>query len=407
MKAWPVILTTATGAAVLALLPHGRPGASDRDAQRQHDVTRGTLTVTASLDGVIRARHVETIRAPLPGSATIVALADEGAAVTKGDLLARFDSSQLEREALRLEKETERAAADLHALERAELPMEAEQLKADATQARLEHDIENKFLEDSRTLVERNLISPQEIRQQELRVQGLLERKNQLQRRLELLTEHLHPSRLARARAQHELVAEQLATVQSQIAHADVRAPADGLIVFQPIATGGELRPVRVGDTIFQNQPFMFIPDLDDLQVECFVPESDLSGIAVKAPADIQPVAYPRQRLPGRVEHVSAMALARPGYPAWQKYFRLLVTINDSGDKLRPGMSANVTITTYNNPAAVRLPRQAVQWRERVPFCTVRTESASQLRQLQLGQADATCFEVIDGVEVGETVLIP
>lgn len=391
-------------AAATLRFPVGRATAT---APRTALIERGPLTVSIPLDGVFTARKVETIRSPMPGSATLVELAAEGEVVAPGDPIARFDSAQLTRERGRLEKEVARSAAERRALEEAEFPMEAQQLQSEATHARLEYEIESKFLEDSRDLVTRNLISPQELRQLEWRIQGLLERRDQLERRLELLRDHLHPARLARAKAQHELLTDQLADTVAQLAQANVLAPAAGVVVFQPVSIAGDLRPARVGDTLFQNQPFMFIPNPDDLMAEGFIPEADLAGIQPGAPASLRPLAFPGRRLAGRVEHISAMALARPGYPNWEKYFRIVVRLETPDPDLRPGMSTDIMITAYSNPAALRIPRLAVQWDQDRPSTRVITGRRMEQRDLKLGQGDPLAFEVLAGVTEGETVQLP
>ena len=46
------------------------------------------------------------------------------------------------------------------------------------------------------------------------------------------------------------------------------------MVVYRPLHLGVDYRTVRVGDSIYFNQPFMAIPDMRDVVVECSVPES-------------------------------------------------------------------------------------------------------------------------------------
>ncbi len=68
-------------------------------------VSQGTLSVWSSYQGKLEARKVEIILSRFNGSATIVDLAPEGSQVSAGDMLVRFDSSQVERDLLKLERD--------------------------------------------------------------------------------------------------------------------------------------------------------------------------------------------------------------------------------------------------------------------------------------------------------------
>jgi multidrug efflux pump subunit AcrA (membrane-fusion protein) len=115
--------------AVAAILLFALAGCSRApDATDAHTIATGPLAVWTVYPGKLEARRVETIMSKFNGSATIVELAPEGMPVSAGDLLVKFDSSQVERDLLKLQRDAQLARSDLERLERAELPLELRDL---------------------------------------------------------------------------------------------------------------------------------------------------------------------------------------------------------------------------------------------------------------------------------------
>ena len=370
-------------------------------------VSNGTLSVWTTYQGKLEARRVEIILSRFNGNATIVDLAPEGSAVQAGDLLVRFDSSQVERDLLKLERDHALAASDLERMDMAELPLELRDLQAQLLEAQGDFESEHQYLEDSRQLVEEDLVSPQELEQQKLKVEELRAKMEKLTVQLDLTRRYLHPASLARARATLASAAQELKLARTQFSNCTVVAPASGVVVYRPLNIGGEFRTARVGDSIFKNQPFMILPDMRDLVVECQIPEAELSRVETGREVIITPLSYPGLQLKGRVETVGSMATSAADRPAWQRYFRMMAGLQDNDPRLRSGMSVMAQIQTYQREDALLVPRAAVQREGEQAFCLVDREGQRERRSLTLGWADLRFFEVIEGVQAGEQVVLP
>lgn len=370
-------------------------------------VTRGPLSVRVSCDGSLEARRMETVFSRFQGRATLVELVPEGTAVKAGDLLARLDASQLEHDLVRLRNELARAQAALDALANAEIPIERDDLAAQVRDLQSQRDTEAQILADTRELVERNLVPARETDQQGARLAAVAAKLAQIEQRQALTRDHLHPAKLARARADVEAARQQVELAASQLSNCVITAGADGLAVYLPVHAGSEYRALRVGDTLYPNQPFLCIPDMSALVVQSLIPESDLARVRPGQEAEITPLAYPDCRLEGTVEGLGVMAQSQPGYPLWQKFFRLTVRLDGRDERLRPGMSLRVRIAAAQRPDAILIPRRAVQWENGQPFCRVRTLGGAERRPLKLGLADDRSFEVLDGVSPGARVVFP
>lgn len=390
----------------LALLGTGCDRAPDADTP-EAVVIRGPLEVWTSFDGTLESRAVETIVSRVQGRATLVDLAPEGITVRRDDVLARFDDSSLEADAIRLENELARATADLDALENAEIPLARSDLAGEIAETQRQLDAEQTMLVESRDLSDRKLIPVREVEQGQRRVDALRTRQEHLEQRRELLDKHAHPAKLARARADVSAAHVSLAQVRLQLTNCVIHAPVDGMVVYLPLYTGNEYRPVRVGDAVFPNQPFLALPDLSNLVVQVYVPESDLARMRPGLRARIQPLAFPDRVLSGAVESLGPAAQSRPGHPAWQHYVRATVRIDEGDARLRPGMSLRVDLLTYQRDSAVLVPRAAVRWDAGDSVCQVRTRTGSERCRVAVGPGNGQWLEALDGLKPGERVILP
>jgi RND family efflux transporter MFP subunit len=299
------------------------------------------------------------------------------------------------------------AKSDLESLEKATLPLEIDELESKQIKARTMLETEKKNLEDTIELRKEGLVSASEVERQKIKLERSKKELERLEFREELTRKHLHPSALTRAHAKLDSAEQVLKQLKRQISNCTVTAPSDGMVTYQPLYLGNELRPVRVGDSIYQNQPFMMIPDLSDLIVDAQIPESELSNINVGDKVAVYPLAYPNVRLDGEVESLASMAQSVYDRPSWQKYFHVVIALKDADSRLRPGMSANLHVLSYEKDEALLIPRQAIRWKSNKPYCIVASGMGrKEMRQLTVGQADEINYEVISGVSAGEKVLL-
>lgn len=185
-----------------------------------------------------------------------------------------------------------------------------------------------------------------------------------------------------------------------------IYAPAGGLLVYKPLHIGGEYRSLRIGDSLHANQPFMVIPDLEDLILRCMVPENELSRVKPGQKVLMFPQAFPDARLDGIVEQVGVIAESVPDQPKWQKYFSLAVSIDGEDDRLRPGMSALAHVISHYSENVLLVPRRAVTWLDGRAYVDVKDPLSVTSREVTLGAANETDYEVLAGLSIGEAVVL-
>ncbi len=182
---------------------------------------------------------------------------------------------------------------------------------------------------------------------------------------------------LAQARAQTDsLRGHSNQAVASQRANFDAldktisRAPFDGLVTNVPVREG---ETVVVGIQNAGGSTIMTLADMSVITAEVKVDETDIVNIALNQPADVAVDALPGRIFKGHVTEVGDQALLRTtGLSTTQsttgteeaKDFKVVVTLDQASDDLRPGLSATAKITTAHKPNALTIPIQALVQRD-------------------------------------------
>lgn len=396
-----LILTVAFGA-VIGLIPRF---SSQKKWDMVAETREGPFEVWSVYEGVIDARRVENIAPRVRGTVVIEELVPEGTRVKAGDVLVRFDTGDVERDLARLERDYRAALSEVESLENAKHPLEIRDLESRLLDAQIQADAESRYLTDLRSLLAEGLASTQEVRQQEIKVESVQKQVANLEVQLDLTRQYLHPLVLEKARAAAETLKLELDMARDRASNCVIRAPADGLVAYRTVSVGGEYRNVRVGDTLYR-QTFMVIPKMEDAIVQISVPEAELSRVRVAHRAVVTPIAYPELKLRGRVESVGTMAQSIPGRPTWQKFFQVIVAIEDGDDRLRAGMSARVRVLSYASTNALTIPRAALNWDGEIPWCRVVKGRREERRELVLGGMSEREVAVLRGLSAGERVIV-
>ncbi|MDR0994629.1 MAG: HlyD family efflux transporter periplasmic adaptor subunit [Verrucomicrobiota bacterium] len=381
--------------------------ALDGDA-RDVVVRRGGIRMTVPFQGELEARRVEQVAVGVQGAAVLTELLPEGRAVGKGDVLARFDSSQIEQDLARQENEWIRARQELDSLEKAELPLELLEMEARRAEAKAEMDAEARFLEAARDLQARGLMSSAEVEQQEQKMEALHTRAEQLDTRMALTRDHVHEARRTKARAALDAARQQRDFTMRQLELCEVRAPVSGVVTLVPLPVGGEYRPAHVGDTLYRNQVFLCLPDPSEYVVRGFAGEADLPFIRRGDAVEAVPVAFPDIRLSGRVESVGGMAQTRPGHPAWRKFFPVQIQLDPVAEQLPVGVSVHADVVTGEAADALWIPRAALVYRDGRAMVR-RVDVGGRVREVavETGLMAADRVEIVSGLSEGDRLRLP
>jgi HlyD family secretion protein len=184
-------------------------------------------------------------------------------------------------------------------------------------------------------------------------------------------------ARLAQMKAQKDSADRRISQSRANLTRvADVlrkttyAAPFDGMITNLP---------VREGETVvigIQNSPgstLMSIADMSVITAEVKVDETDIVNVKLGQPAEVTIDAIPKKSFKGLVTEIGNNAIVRStGLATSQqttasqeaKDFKVVVTLQEPPDNLRPGLSSTAKITTAVRTNVLTIPIQALTVRQ-------------------------------------------
>ena len=157
-----------------------------------------------------------------------------------------------------------------------------------------------------------------------------------------------------------------LRSYQNALSLTQATAPFDGVVTDEPVREGETVVP---GIQNSNGSTFMTVADMSVVTAEVKVDETDIVNVKVGQPADVTVDAIPNKVFKGHVTLVGDQALLRStGVATSQsttgteeaKDFKVIVTLDQPDDSLRPGLSTTAKITTAHKANVLSLPIQAL-----------------------------------------------
>ncbi|EPC6046841.1 efflux RND transporter periplasmic adaptor subunit [Serratia ureilytica] len=232
-------------------------------------------------------------------------------------------------------------------------------------------------------------------------------------------------SDLEKAQAQHDAQLAQLKVNESQIVQAEVaQETARANLAFTRITApiDGEVLGIvtQEGQTIVSSQSaptILVMADVDTMMVHTRISENDILQVRAGQPLWFYVAADPRRRyegVMGAIQQAPAEALeADPlGRNSSQQtaavYYNGVFAVANGERRLRTSMTAQVFIITERATGVVRLPMAALGEALDGERYQIRVLEGQRVvaRSVRIGKRDRRYAEVLEGVRVGEQVLL-
>jgi HlyD family secretion protein len=319
---------------------------------------RQDLATIVSASGEIKPKTYVNIGANAFGKITHLYV-KEGDHVKRGQLLAQLENVQSSADVNANEASLQAAQTDSMAAEAALKTAEADLLRAQA-------DYDRNKLDWSRaqSLFKDGLISKSDFDS----------RKNAWATADAGLTQA--NARVAQAKAQNDSASRHIAQAKATLTHytdllqkTTYPAPFDGVITNLPVREG---ETVVIGIQNAQGSTLMTIADMSVITAEVKVDETDIVNVKLGQPADVTIDAIPKKIFHGKVTEIGNNAIVRSsGLSTSQqttaseeaKDFKVVVTLSDAPEDLRPGLSTTAKVTTATRNNALSIPIQALTLR--------------------------------------------
>src|SRR5437016_2861819 len=145
-----------------------------------------------------------------------------------------------------------------------------------------------------------------------------------------------------------------LKKAQVDLAHCTIYSPIGGMVIS---------RNVNSGQTVAASlsAPILFViaNDLSKMQIEAKVAEADVGSVAVGQPTEFTVDAYPGRTFRGRVTQIRNAPTIDQNVVTYDA----IIEVTNPDLKLKPGMTADVSITVARRDDALRLPNAALRFR--------------------------------------------
>ncbi len=188
----------------------------------------------------------------------------------------------------------------------------------------------------------------------------------------------------------------ELDEVRTRLGYASVRAPINGVV--GSVST-------QEGETVaagFNAPTFVTVVDLSQLQVDAYVDEVDIGKVAPGQHAPFVVDAFPDTVFEGVVKTIYPSAILQENVV----YYDVVIDItSDFSGRLRPEMTANVTIEVQSRRGALAVPARAVRRTAGTSLVTILTATGTENREVTTGLEDADFTEISAGLQEGDKVV--
>ena len=277
-------------------------------------ITRGNITSTVTATGELNALNVVTVGTQVSG--TIKELfVDFNSVVTKGQILAQIDQSNAQQ-----------------TLRQQEATLAGYEAAMQSAQASLKD--EERQLARNRELFQRKLIARSTVDTSETNVAMKRASLNE-----------------ARARVVNGRAAVEKA--KTDLSYTRITSPVDGIIIDRQVDVGQTVAASYQTPTLFK-----VARDLTRMQIETKVDEADIGAVKEGQNVTFRVDAFPEDTFNGKVVQVRIAPTKSDSVVT----YTVIIHVDNSEFKLKPGMTANVSIETAKAENVLCIPVAALRF---------------------------------------------
>lgn len=210
---------------------------------------------------------------------------------------------------------------------------------------------------------------------------------NEIENQLKENQEGLYQSKLEQAESK-------IALLRSQIQDSLLKSPTDGQI------TGIEMRE---GEIVQPGQLVVSFLPANPFQIKVDIYEEDVVKMRVGNPVNIGLTAFPNEFFKGKIVSIDPAETLKEGVV----YYETTIDFENPPEEIKPGMTADMTITTMTKENVLVIPNAAIQASNGQTMVQVLNGKKIESRQIEIGikGSDGT-IEVVSGLKEGEEVII-
>ncbi len=319
-------------------------------------IERGTIRTVVNATGTLQS--VVTVQVGSQVSGQIEALyADYNSVVKRGQLLAKIDPRNFQ-------AQVEDSKANLAAAEAHERSAEADlatqeanlaSVKANVEATRVARDNDARVLVRNEDLFKSGLVAQNDLDTVKTAAEASAAKYRQALAAVSQAEAQVNSQKaqVGQALAQVAQAKADVDRSQLNLDYCNIYSPVDGVVIS---------RSVDVGQTVAASlqAPLLFViaNDLTKMQVNASVDEADIGHVSDRSNVRFSVDAYPNETFSGKIAEIRL----NPQTVQNVVTYSVIVDVNNTDLRLKPGMTANITITVDTRNDVVKIPNAALRY---------------------------------------------
>jgi len=374
------------------------PGCS----QKEGGEVAPTVTVqvaTAQTEKIERKISADAVIFPLRQAALVPKISapvhkffvERGSHVHADELLAQLENQDLVAAVTDNKGAYEQAQAVYETATKQSLPEEIQKAELDTKAAQEAMQATQKVYEGQQNLFQQGATARRNVEDANL---AFIQARNQYdlaRRHLESLQKFGKEQELKGAEGQLTSARGKYLGAQAQLSFAEVRSPIDGVVTD---------RPLYPGEMPAAGSPVITVMDLSQVVARAHIDQQQAAALRVGNPATIS--------APGIADDVSGrVTMVSPALDPGSTTVEVWVQAANPHERIRPGVSARVTVIADTVPKAVVIPAVAVLTAPDggTAVMVIDTQDKPHQKSVKIGIRDGDDVQVIGGIEAGERVV--
>ena len=199
---------------------------------------------------------------------------------------------------------------------------------------------------------------------------------------------------------------------QTNLGYATITAPINGVVLAKKVEEGQTVASSMTTPTLF-----IIAQDLTDMRVIADIDEADIGGVKEGQRVSFTVDAFPDDTFEGTVTQVRQQATTESNVVTYE----VVISAPNNDLKLKPGLTANVTIYTLEKNGVMAVPSKALRFTPNEAIMTKEqtiedVQAPAKLWTLngntfkahavELGTTNGSLTEIISGIDEGTEVLV-
>jgi HlyD family secretion protein len=160
-------------------------------------------------------------------------------------------------------------------------------------------------------------------------------------------------AQLEQVKAQLQQARADLNRARINLEYTNIYSPVDGVVISRNIDVGQTIAATMQSPTLFS-----IANDLTRMQVNVSVDEADIGNISDSAVVNFTVDAYPNELFAGRIAEIRLSPQTVQNVVTYS----VILSIENPDMKLKPGMTANITIIVDERDRVLRIPNAALRY---------------------------------------------